>query len=228
MSYGRGFIGSKYEETKGLARTEIAKLFRTDVKQAIKRGELPKGLKLSVRCDSYSGGGSIDIKVTELPAGFKILNPERVLAQLAEPNKFLPEVHYPRLTPEAESLLGKLEDMIQAYNYDDSDPMVDYYRVRFGGGHPYFGDHWEMRDRAAIEAMVKPETRDACSVALDAVLTGDMPKANEVLVTLAPELDVLSSWDEKTVYVKGADVARQLAARLREKADAMLAQERAA
>lgn len=49
--------GSKYDKTR--TTTQEAACFRADVKQAIKEGVLPKGLKLSVKTDYFSGGSAI-------------------------------------------------------------------------------------------------------------------------------------------------------------------------
>ena len=68
--------GSKYEATKGLYSSDLPALMRADIKNAVTRGLLPKGLKVSVRRDSYSGGCSIDMRITAVPAGVEVYNPE--------------------------------------------------------------------------------------------------------------------------------------------------------
>ena len=131
--YGEVFYGSKYKETRGKTTTEIAKMFREDVKAAQKAGDLPRGLKLSVKTRYFSGGSAIDVKIVAVPQGFRVLNPAWVVAQAADPHHFLPERNCPAFTAEAENLLVAVKAMIDAYNMDGSDSSVDYYCVRFYG-----------------------------------------------------------------------------------------------
>jgi len=111
--------GPKYDEN--LSTTEIAKRFRSDVKAALAAGELPKGLKLSVRTDYFSMGSSIDVRIKEVP-GLRVRNPERETNQDA-----------PWATPEAWALKERLQGMLDAYNHDGSQPEVDHYDVNFYG-----------------------------------------------------------------------------------------------
>lgn len=113
--------GSKYNSK--LTRTEIAAKFRADVKVAVKAGELPKGLKLSVR----RSGNSINVVVKACP-GVNVMNPAVVLAK--------PDFSYPareRYTAEALSLREKLDGMLDAYNFNGSQIEVDYFHVNFYG-----------------------------------------------------------------------------------------------
>lgn len=118
--------GSRYDEK--LSTTEIARRFREDVKEAKRRGELPKGLKLGVRTKSYSGGSSIRVEIKEAP-GIRILNPEHLERELrGEPTHGIPWIH-----DEAKRLVDRLDGMLRAYNYDGSDSMTDYFDVNFYG-----------------------------------------------------------------------------------------------
>ncbi len=148
MSYGRGFEGSRLEMTKGMSRAEIAKLFRGDIKAATARGDLPKGLKVSVRTQEYSGGGSINVRVTAVPAGFGVLNLPRVYADFCTPHVYSDR---PMYSAQAAALLKKLDAMLQAYNFDDSDTMTDYFHVRFYG-HAEFDSDVTSAERAALKA----------------------------------------------------------------------------
>jgi hypothetical protein len=67
---GNDFYGSKYTGWRSSA--EVAKDYRADVKAAIKAGELPPGLKLSVKSNSYTGGQSIDVTVREVGDDFPV------------------------------------------------------------------------------------------------------------------------------------------------------------
>jgi len=139
--------GPKYD--KNLSTKQIAAKFRLDVKAGIEAGELPKGLKLSVRYESFSGGSAIRVKIKEVP--FRVRNPERVIHDIGNPHEFVPEFHLPSWTPEAKALKDQLEAMLAAYNYDGSEIQVDYFNVKFYGGVDWA---WELEsgERKEIEA----------------------------------------------------------------------------
>ena len=129
--------GTKYEATKGLSRVEIAKLIRADIKAAVKAGTLPAA-KYSVTCQSYAGGGSINIKVADVTKeGFVLHNEARLRWDLENPHAGLyncPANVRDLYSPEAVELKKTLEGIMAAYNYDGSDIQSDYFNVRFYGG----------------------------------------------------------------------------------------------
>lgn len=124
------FVGSKYEATKSLDIAEIAKIVRKDIKAAIKAGLLPK-VKTSVRISRFSGGCSLDVYVKTFPEGFDVANRGRVLFEMDNG----PYVHcrIPLLSVEATRVVKTLEAIVNAYNFDKSDTMTDYFHVRFYG-----------------------------------------------------------------------------------------------
>lgn len=126
------FKGSKYEASRGLRNTELAKLMREDIKSAVKRGLLDKGFKVSVRCDSFSMGCSIDIRITALPAGVAVYTPEYLEAtgNLQHPARCTVESRY---TPAVEKALRVLEEIHSSYQRDNSDSMSDYFDRRYYG-----------------------------------------------------------------------------------------------
>ena len=139
--------GSKYEATKGLYASEIPALMRADIKSAVKRGLLPKGLKISVRRDSYSGGCSIDMGITAVPSGIEVYNPEflrwtgnlkhetRYPADYDCAGQMAPLYHVPggRYTPEVTRYLEVLKEIHGAYQRNNSDSSSDYFNVRYYG-----------------------------------------------------------------------------------------------
>jgi hypothetical protein len=106
--------GAKYEATRNWTKAQIAQGFRDDVKAAIAAGELPKGLKLSVKTRR---GGAIDVHIREVPGMTTPWAPG----------------HDGSVTEEAARIHGKLKALLWAYNYDGSDIMTDYFHVRFYG-----------------------------------------------------------------------------------------------
>jgi hypothetical protein len=123
--------GSKYVATKNLRDTEIAKLIRGDIKAAIAAGDLPKGLKCSVRTSGSSTHSAIDITVTAVPAGFLYWTEAFLVHDLMHPHVCFDG---DRTTEEAQAIVRKLEQIHGAYNFDNSDSQTDYFHVRYYGG----------------------------------------------------------------------------------------------
>jgi len=126
-SYGRGFVGSKYEATKGLDIKEIAKRIRGDLKAKFPPRD---GWKFSVTIERYSGGQSVNVDVKQVPHAFGVENPEWTQYQAAHPQEGIPH-GMKRLTPAAEGVEQRIKEIVEAYNFDDSDSMTDYFNVRF-------------------------------------------------------------------------------------------------
>jgi hypothetical protein len=129
--YDHAFEGSAYRATKGLDIAEIAKLARADIKAAIRRGKLPKGLKVSVRIERYSGGKSMDATIKAAP--FQVVNAERVQFEREHPTDWYcrtrecPDL----LTEKAKQVEEAVKAILMAYNFDDSDSQTDYFHNRF-------------------------------------------------------------------------------------------------
>lgn len=128
----RNFKGAKYDANMDVV--EIAKRLRSEIKEEVKAGRLPKG-KYSVRIDRYSMGQSIDINIMDVEG--PILNPDhdRMSADEEKRRYYVPKIH---------EALAKLEGMLQAYNRDNSDTMTDYFDVKFYG---HAKVHWELEAR---------------------------------------------------------------------------------
>jgi len=121
-------IGAKYVQGRDVA--EVARLLRADIAEAIRMSELPKGLKCSVRIARYAGGQSLNLEVTALPAELALANPARVLFDKTHPHRPHP-AGMGLYSDEATQLVAKLEKLANAYNYDRSDSMTDYWDVNF-------------------------------------------------------------------------------------------------
>ena len=138
--------GAKYED--GLNVTEIAKRVRADISDAVKAGTLPK-IATSVRISRYSMGQSVSVTVTATPAGFQIHNAARLAATLKNPNG---HVEHPWMSDEGRALMNALEAIVDAYNYDGSDSMTDYYDVNFHASVTFGGELSEIhRDVLTLE-----------------------------------------------------------------------------
>lgn len=137
--------GAKYN--KDLTRTQIAALIRKDITAALKAGELPKGLKTSVR----KRNGSIDVEIVAVPAGFRILSDASLKGEHVAPMYWQ--------TEQAREVLAKLEEIHAAYNFDGSDIVTDYFHVNYYGRAAF---DWQLTDAerkafAAAKAAPKAE-----------------------------------------------------------------------
>ncbi len=153
--YERSY-GKKYDSNLGTR--EIAAKVREDIKAAVKAGELPKA-KYSVRMQRFSGGSSIDVRISNVEEpGFVVLNLERLTFEKENPHKvwspgYDPERPHNRswMSHEAFELLKKVETILQAYNHDGSDIQSDYFDVKFYG-HAEYDSAWTNRERERLLA----------------------------------------------------------------------------
>jgi hypothetical protein len=97
------FEGAKYRETQNLNIVEIAKLVRKDLKEAF-----PK-YKFGVRVEKFSMGQAIHIKVNNTGFNRRDANDSEAIKMLQQ----------------------AVKQVGDAYNYDDSDPMTDYFATKF-------------------------------------------------------------------------------------------------
>lgn len=110
--YGLTALGSRWERGRDIA--EIAKDVRRDIKAAVKAGNLPADVKFSVRISRFSMGKSLDVRATL---------PDR-------PARRAIETGY-GYTHEAATIIAVVKSITDAYNYDASDSLTDYYNVEF-------------------------------------------------------------------------------------------------
>jgi hypothetical protein len=142
---------------EGLDTAGIAKAIREDIKEAVRRGELPKG-KYSVRTDRYSMGSSITIVVSKLP--FRTLNPDAY--RVEDGSVMFDRTHFQsRFTPEAQAVERRLEAIIDAYHWDRSDLATDYYNERFARDVRMTEDgaEWKKIEAAKLAAARGEEAR---------------------------------------------------------------------
>lgn len=170
-----GKYGSRYETVGTLGKTEIAKAIRDDIKFAQTLPEtnpmrLPKGIKVSVRCQFYSGGSSINLYVTAFPG--ELNNRAYLMHNAVKPHDVNP---FPRYTNEAERCLSVIERIADQYNFDKSDIQTDYFHVNFYS-HVGFGSKLTSETRNAVI-----ECADFVALAEDVKVTmagGDHGTAN--------------------------------------------------
>jgi hypothetical protein len=122
---------------------DIAKRIRADIQDRIRDGRLPKG-KYGVTTSKYSMGSSITVLASKLP--FPVLEPAAFHLEKGASYASFDRDHYKsRYTAKAESLLHSLNAIVDAYHWDRSDPMSDYYNERFAK-HVDLGDEGREHD----------------------------------------------------------------------------------
>ena len=124
--------GDRYLVVKNKSTTAIAKHIRADIKESIREGALPNGLKVSVRTKYFSGGSSIDVSVTACRVRFLNEVPDPATDSYRNRERY---------TVAGKSILRVLGGIVGAYNYDGSDPMTDYFNVNF---YAHVNFDWEL------------------------------------------------------------------------------------
>lgn len=114
--------GSKYDETRELDVRDVAKLVRAELKAL-------RGFKCAVRIARFSGGESLKVEVVSVPAGFRVLNRERLAWEREHPRQHC--THLAIFSDEAIAIQDRIAAMVAAYNRNASDTMIDYFDVRF-------------------------------------------------------------------------------------------------
>jgi hypothetical protein len=108
---------------------DIAKRIREDIKAAAKSGKLPSAT-YSVRTEKYSMGSSIHVEASKLP--FPVINPDAFIVHRGESHVSYDSSRFrSRFTPKAQEVEVKLNAIVDAYHWDRSDHMTDYYNERF-------------------------------------------------------------------------------------------------
>jgi hypothetical protein len=145
----RNVIGSKYEATRDLDIAEIAKRIRKELAAAF-----TGGWKFRVRISRYSMGRSLNVDLLKAPYVLVEKAPDRdegmIQWQLNARGKLAEE---------------KAKGIVDAYNYDRSEPESDYFDSRFNGGVD-FGElarkQWaELEGRKARQAQHADDRRGA-------------------------------------------------------------------
>lgn len=144
------FRGSKFNRDLDVA--EIAKMARKDIAAEIKDGNLPAGLKASVKISRFSMGQSITVSVTAIPAWFRIWDRKFVAFEIETEGRVCYSGE--RYSSECRAMLRRLERVLNAYNRDDSDSTTDHFDVHFYG---HADIAWKLgkAERETAEAEVK-------------------------------------------------------------------------
>jgi len=113
--------------------TEIAKAVRKDIKK-----EFGKDIKCSVRSNRFAGGCSLSIEIKKCSSNLikdeKDFDDEYINYKLTNPDLFknLKKRYYRNeMIAIKNEVTEKINDIVNYYHYDESEPMFDYYCVNF-------------------------------------------------------------------------------------------------
>lgn len=135
---GHGIEGHLYKEHKYTSLKDIARLVRNELKI-----KYPK-CKISVTTEYYSGGQSLHVRFVSMP--FKVYSIGYINFNISNPgsniwsdyymnylydNKYKHEWERAMYTDEYWSMKKDVINIVDAFNYDDSDGQIDYFSVNF-------------------------------------------------------------------------------------------------
>lgn len=101
----RNYEGSKYQETKAIYGSELVKIIKKDLKE-----QLPKEYKVLAHKEMYAGGWSIHFTVKNTG-----------VARYGDDEG----------RDKAMAIQKQVQEIVDQYNYDDSDSMTDYFSTKF-------------------------------------------------------------------------------------------------
>lgn len=122
----RNFEGSKYQSTKDLSIREIAALIRKD----LKKYPTKDGYKFSVRSEVFRGGQSIAVTIRSIPEDIAVETSEFVTWREQNPHSSYLGAPQ-RYSDELTALIDDVKDIVNAYNFDNSDSSSDYFHQNF-------------------------------------------------------------------------------------------------
>lgn len=171
--------GSKFDRACSI--NDIAKAIRADIKAAMKKPgtdawALPKGLKVSVRTQKFSGGCSIDANITAFEG--PLHNLAAVLFSEALPHA--PQA-FPWFTKEVARVLAVLKGLMDAYNFDKSDTQSDYFHVRF---YDHQGIDSDYSRRRRLELLSSPAVTTFLPDVRITAVSGDLDTAKRAIATM--------------------------------------------
>ena len=127
---GSGFVprkGCNFDKLNDLEKYDpaaIAKHIREDLKIATNAGYLPKGLKFSVRSGGSGGSSIVNVSITGFGRDDDVYDWEQ------HPTKSVTRV----MKKEYRGVQDRVEKIYESYNYDNSNPMTDYFDRGYYGG----------------------------------------------------------------------------------------------
>jgi hypothetical protein len=116
------FEGSKYKITQGLYGSSLLKVIRAELKAYLAKLKKEQGINIKLSCRKNQGGYTTSYTFEVTDSSINVLSSE--FSQIKK----------------------EMENIIRAYNYDDSDSMTDYFNVRFYGGYVKVAYDLELRD----------------------------------------------------------------------------------
>lgn len=117
----RKFEGAKYDSN--LPLRQISALIKAEIKQTYPQ------MEVSIKSNAYSLGWSIDLTIKDF--GFNPFTEEWLDVNKRFNDTTRSWQHIKQYTPRAEKIREDCERILNLYNYDNSNPMIDYFSVNY-------------------------------------------------------------------------------------------------
>lgn len=137
--------GKKYDYNLDIK--EIAKRVRKQIKEKF------PDITVSVTIRRFSGGQSMDMEIKKLPFipySFAFIDLIEQQQTIHPKTDHLIRTNQSMYNEAYTKLVDALKSMANAYNYDNSDPMTDYFDVNFYGPHPQLSWQFENEIKTKI------------------------------------------------------------------------------
>jgi len=130
-----GWFGAKYDPSRSL--TDIAKMIREEIKLLRKIGNLESDGAVAIPSPIADMAADIKVSVRQPHYGSIVVTLKGVPQEWgwmrgADPRDFWQQERWIH-TPALQALIDELHALINAYNYDRSDAMVDHFDTNFYG-----------------------------------------------------------------------------------------------
>ena len=140
--YPYKIVGKKYDPDLDIK--DIAKLVRKDLKAAY------RGWKFSVRIERYSKGQDLDVVIKNVD--FDLINPDWLRWKVANLGKRAITHNGPaHFTQTGYAVLKRIREIVNDYNFDDSDSSTDYFHQNFHARVEYDSRFDGLIERQEIE-----------------------------------------------------------------------------
>ena len=120
-------------EKVAMSITDIAKAVRKDLK-----AEFGKNIKFSVRSQKFSGGTSLTVKIKKCAIDFikseEEFDEEHMDFRLQNPDVYKNlkrRYHRNDIIAVKDEVKERIDGIVNFYNFDESEPMYDYFCVNF-------------------------------------------------------------------------------------------------
>lgn len=197
---GNKSIGNKYKLTKNLSMKEISSLIKKELVI-----EFPEW-KFSVKLTTYSGGCSIDATIVDMPYNPYSEDADEAFKQNKRfEHRYNKELYNEQYLKDKE----KIENVLNQYNYNDSDAQIDYFDKRyyshlniddFSIKSKYYSDSEEVKRRKQWDEEYKIKKQKQKEIADSR--KGNYKKGEEIIFTFEKDNGRIPKGSYKAIILK--------------------------